>query len=268
MKLDFSSVRITDLINDPIQYKLFIAEQSLDEIPEIMPLENDSEEYLRAETNIEIFLLFLTSAHDGFFHEINQKMQLNLDTSGHHNITPKLETMNKNAKDIAKEIRKYFSSPELRVQKLSQQRAADIRKYEDTSFGIMSRLIEFNDVATGLAELHMWDAKLDDNAKNFDAGTYERYWNRENSSQWIAKQLRNEIAHGRFVIYTSKHNLDDDTRERTMTVRFIHKVGRNSRQFWFDVKNVHGFFSKQLEKMQFFVKDVRKLLDGVAITNE
>jgi len=260
MLLDYSSVKITDLIGDPIKYKLFIAEQSLKNIPEMMPLTNNGEEYLDAETNVEIFLLFLTSAHDGFFDEINQKMGLNLENPGHHNMTPKLEAMDENAKNIAKEIRKYFSRPKLHIQKLSEQRADYIRKYEDTSFGIMNRLIEFNRDASGVAELHQWNAKLDDNTKDHEIGTYERYWNRENSSQWIPKQLRNEIAHGRFVMSSHKQNLTYDTEERTMIVRFVHKDGNNSRQFWFDVKNVNGFFTKQFEKMNSFVNDVRVLL--------
>jgi len=262
MELDFSGINIDNIISDPIQYKLFIAEQALKEILKIMPLENNTE-YINTETSVEIFLLFLTSAHDGFFDEINQKMKLHLENPGHHNITLKLETMDTNAKKIAKEIRKYFSSPELHIQKISNERAENIRKYEDTSFGIMNRLIEFNRTASGMAELYMWNAKLDDNAKDLEVGIYERYWNRENSSQWIPKQLRNEIAHGRFVMSSHKKNLDNNYEERTMIVRFVHKDGKNSRIFWFDVKNINDFFSKQLEKMKTFVDTIRDILSKI-----
>lgn len=261
MKFDIDERDIGKIHENLLQHKLFVANLALNDIPHKMPPVQNSKEYFSMETNIEIFLLFLTSAHDAIFNEINQKFGTGLNKPSYYDLETKLDSLdNEKAKNIAKLISQYFKRPKLKIKKISKEQAENNKHTESSTYGLYPSIIEFNGSKESLNELTKWSSQLD--ISNLEHGYYERYWDYSNSSQWIATQLRNEIAHGLQIIpfsYKDRNKIE----KTTFIVSFTYSDRSNTDEFWFEEENPYNFFLNQFEQMNEFELAVRENLPEI-----
>jgi len=258
MKFEIESGDITKIQIELLSHKLFVAQLALKDIPEKIPSDQASTEYFSMETNIEIFLLFLTSAHDAIFNEINQKFGTGLDKPSYYNLEPKLKSLDdENARKISVLISKYFKRPKLQINKITKEQFDEKTATKRIDYGLYPSKIFFDRSPESINELTKWSSQVQ--VETLEYGYYERYWNFEHSSQWIASQLRNEIAHGLQMIPFSYHE-NNKVEKTNFVIEFTYKFKNQHDSFWFEEGMPFQFFNNQFEDMIKFVAEVKKFL--------
>jgi len=235
-----------------------VAKLALKDIPEEIPKEQFSIEYFTMETNIEIFLLFLTSAHDAIFNEINQKFGTGLIKPSSYDLESKLISLdNENAEKIVEYMTKYFKRPKLTINKITEEQFNDIAHNRRIDYGLYPSKIFFDGSIKSINEFKKWSSQIE--VESLKKGYYERYWDFEHSSQWISIQLRNEIAHGLQLIPFLYHE-NNKIEKINFQIEFTYKFKNQSDSFWFEEENPNQFFGKQFNDMEMFVKEIKPLL--------
>lgn len=258
VRFDIGNNDIGKIQEELLSHKLFVAGLALKDIPKEIPKNTKSEEYFAMETNIEIFLLFLTSSHDAIFNEINHKFGIGLVKPSFYDLESKLKSLDDgNAKKIAELISKYFKRPKLEINKITKEQFDDKTSPRRIDYGLYPSKIFFDGSVESINELKKWSSQV--KVEMLDNGHYERYWNFESSSQWISTQLRNEIAHGLQLIPFSHHE-NNRVEKITFVIEFTYKFRDQYDSFWFEEENPCAFFSKQFDDMEKFVRDVKKFL--------
>ena len=258
MKFDVDSYTIGEIQEGLLSHKLFVAELALRDIPKEIPKEQDSIEYFTMETNIEIFLLFLTSAHDAIFNEINQKIRTGLTKPSYYDLEPKLKSLDdENAVAIAEHISKYFKRPKLKINLISKEQFDNQSPTKRIDYGLYPSKVFFDKTLESINEFKKWSSQSE--IESLEQGYYERYWDFEYSSQWIATQLRNEIAHGLQLIPFSYHE-NNEIEKINFNISFTYKFKNQSDSFWFEEGNPYQFFGKQFNDMKIFLKKIKPLL--------
>ena len=103
-----------EVFYDPIQFKLYVAESILKQIPNTVPLKNNIES-LTLEQNIEFFLFMIMSVQDIGLHEVNQVLNITSEKQFQRLFFKNLETSkNTKAKLIDQELKKSFNRSHLR----------------------------------------------------------------------------------------------------------------------------------------------------------
>lgn len=258
MKFDVDDHPIEQIQEGLLSHKLFVAWLALKDIPEEIPKDLEGIEYFTMETNIEIFLLFLTSAHDAIFNEINQKLRIGLTKPSYYTLEPKLRSLDDdNSILIADYISKYFKRPKLMINKITQEQFVNQSSTRRTDYGLYPSKIFFDGTLESINEFKKWSTQTD--VESLEKGHYERYWDFEHSSQWIAIQLRNEIAHGLQLVPFSYHE-NNKIEKIDFNIYFTYKFKNQSDSFWFEEGNPHQFFVKQFNDLKMFLKEIKPLL--------
>lgn len=254
MKFNIDVSNIGEIQEGLLSHKLFVAELALKDIPEEIPKEKESVEYFSMETNIEIFLLFLTSAHDAIFNEIDQKIGTGLMKPSYYTLEPKLRSLKeKNTVAIAECISKYFKRPKLMINKISKEEFDNTSHTRRIDYGLYPSKIFFDNTKEAINEFKKWSSHIE--MESLEQGYYERYWDFEHSSQWISTQLRNEIAHGLQLIPFSYHK-NNEIEKINLNINFTYKFKNQTDSFWFEEENPHQFFGKQFNDMKTFLKEI------------
>ena len=224
------------LFHDIISFKILCAEYFLEKIPNIFPSEHDPS-YFETEMFMESFLFFIVASLDVLYSEINTKLKLGIYD---HYLTRDLETTLEKSELklsllILIELQKYTQKP-THEEKQTTREDAHIyaKKYLNDNWG-----------------LDFWQR-----FENRNGVFYEHIWNRQNSSLWEIRRLRNQITHGS----TTKQSGEIGGYNRNALSIHLVNDAYKSHDMHF-VFNLHQYFTKCVVDVQNLVKSVRKILE-------
>lgn len=170
-----------EILNDgKIKFKIHSAKIFLENIPESVPLQVDSEDRIKAEIDIQCFLFFSVGALDICYQNVNEK--LFLDILPHKFSFPKFQ------KKLDEKVIAGVNKAKLILDELDKHTREPTYEKHPTTQDIANRYAD--DHFAGNLGLEFW-SRFEHNVDWF-----EHIWHRENSSLWELRKLRNIITHG------------------------------------------------------------------------
>ena len=221
-----------------LKLKFNILETFLEKIPETIPWDDESKEYMECEKNIECFLFFSISIVDILYQKINNSMVL--DIQEHRVKSTTIETNLKKLKcDKAKRIleifNEHFSNPLRWCEPVT-------RKYA---------LSYSEEKLAGSLGLDFWSR-----FEKRDGKYYENIWDRSKSKMWEINELRNQITHRR--VLTRAAQIGPNSNSMYVQIPLI-QISFNKIQYDY-VKNPKKYFSESYKSLRKFVDKIYKII--------
>lgn len=240
---DIGSIELASILREGgINFKILSAKSFLEKIPAIVPLETDAQHRLQTEINIQCFLLFAIGSIDIAYGHINTKLNLGIKPYA-VKINTLCEQLRKKiiqegseiAKKLLIEFTFYIQEPEYEMKVITQDFATQYA--EENLEGIMG--------------LEFWTRFENKNGKWF-----EHAWNRENSSLWELRELRNATTHG-YILKQSRQVINSYSLDGIEL-----KLNRNIRNHHdkFFILNPHEYFTKSLEDIIKHTNTIEQIL--------
>jgi len=224
-----------NLFQDVVLFKIACAEYFLEKISTIF-LSNQDMLHFETEIVIESFLFFMVASLDAFYDEINKKLNLQIDN---HNLTRdlKLKLCNSQSKIsdlILIELQKYTQKPNHEEKQITQHYAHDYaRKYLNDSRG-----------------LDFWER-----FENRNGVFYEHIWERQNSSLWEIRRLRNQITHSSLIKPSSEIG---GFNRSAISLHFINNANKPHEMHF--IFNPSQYFTRSINDVKNLVESIRKII--------
>lgn len=226
------------LLQDVVMLKIFCVEYFLQKIPQRFPQDQEFPSRLEAEIFIEAILFFGVAALDALYDEINKKLQLGIDN---YYLTRDLEsklqtTQSEKHALILAELQKYNQKPTHTERIVTREYSHEYaKKYLNDNWG-----------------LDYWER-----FENRNGTFYEHVWNREYSSLWELRKLRNQITHGSVI----KRSGEFGGKNRSAVTVHLVKEAHEGREMHF-VFNPHEYFENSLNDIKKLVESIRAILNS------
>lgn len=232
-----------EILNDgKIKFKIHSAKSFLENIPESVPLQVDSEDRIKVEIDIQCFLFFSVGALDICYQNVNEKLFLGI--LPHKFSFPKFqEKLNEKvivgvskAKLILDDLEKYTKEPTYEIRQSTQDY---VDQYANEHFD-------------GNRGLEFW-SRFEHNSDWF-----EHIWKRKNSSLWELRKLRNLITHGS-ILKQSREQSNSYARDG-LGVPLNHEM-RSFRDQYF-VLNPKQYFQNSFRDVKMHINEIVVILEN------
>ncbi|MCH8915800.1 MAG: hypothetical protein IIA82_08175 [Thaumarchaeota archaeon] len=264
MFVNIDNLDAGEVLEDPSWFKLFLAGLFIQKIPNTVPENHSSAEYLSFEVNCESFLFFLCSGQDVLFREIYEQI---LDVFFYYPPLQVLKTKlteksssNVQAATLSSLIQQYFPEPQLRAKKITSQQRRSLVEGTFSDEYMLLKIENGNVIHDTMDSLP--DIEFDESQSD---GDYQLYWDITNSELSITRQMRNDVTHnwlqGSMRYANQSNTLRFTTKKRPKrTSQQIKDAPLEFTYLDFEIQDPHRFFMHIFTSTQIFKSELRKIL--------